>query len=80
MRRRIATLRALERDGLVVRTVFPTLPPRVEYALSPLGKTLLRTMTELAGWARCNRLNIERARTEFDRREARQAERIERHA
>jgi DNA-binding HxlR family transcriptional regulator len=74
------TLRALERDGLVVRTVFPTVPPRVEYALSPLGKTLLKTVAELASWASSNRSNIERARTEFARREAREAERIERHA
>ena len=64
------TLRGLERDGLVVRTVFPTVPPRVEYALSPLGKTLLRTVTELANWAGANRADIEQARTKFDRRES----------
>ena len=64
------TLRCLERDGLVVRTVFPTVPPRVEYALSALGTTLLRTLTELANWVIENREQIERARASFDRREA----------
>jgi len=73
------TLRGLGRDGLVVRTVFPTVPPRVEYALSPLGKTLLKTVTELANWAGNNRGAIERARAEFDRREASEAARLEQH-
>jgi DNA-binding HxlR family transcriptional regulator len=64
------TLRGLERDGIVQRTVFPTVPPRVEYALTPLGRTLLRTLSELAAWANDNRQQIERARAAFDRREA----------
>lgn len=64
------TLRGLERDGLVVRTVFPTVPPRVDYALTSLGKTLLKTVTELASWANTNRTEIERARADFDHREA----------
>jgi len=62
------TLRGLERDGLVVRAVYPTVPPRVEYELSPLGHTLLKTVTELANWASANRNQIERARTTFDSR------------
>lgn len=62
------TLRGLERDGLVARRVFPTVPPRVEYALTPLGETLLKTVTELANWASTSRKEIERARAEFDRR------------
>jgi len=70
------TLRGLERDGLVVRTVFPTVPPRVEYALSLLGKTLLKTLTELAHWVIANRQEIERARAEFDRREAAEMSRM----
>jgi len=74
------TLRGLERDGLVVRTVFPTVPPRVEYALTPLGKTLLRTVTELANWASDNSQEIERARAEFDRREATEVSRLGSHA
>ena len=63
------TLRGLERDGLVTRTVIPTVPPRVEYSLSPLGGTLLKTVTALATWANDNRDTIEGARAEFDRRE-----------
>jgi DNA-binding HxlR family transcriptional regulator len=70
------TLRGMERDGLVVRTVFPTVPPRVEYALSPLGKTLLKTLTDLAHWVIANRQEIERARAEFDRREAAEMSRM----
>jgi len=64
------TLRGLERDGLIVRTVIPTVPPRVEYALSPLGRTLLKTVSDLADWARGNRDAIERARAAFEQKEA----------
>jgi DNA-binding HxlR family transcriptional regulator len=74
------TLRGLERDGLVLRTVYPTVPPRVEYGLTPLGKTLLSTVTELANWANSNRKDIERARADFDRREVPQPSRAERNA
>ena len=73
------TLRGLERDGLVRRTVFSTVPPRVEYALSPLGKTLLKTVTALATWANDNRGHIERARAEFDRRELAAEDSLRRH-
>lgn len=45
------TLRTLERDGIVTRTVFPEVPPRVEYALSPLGESLVGPVTALADWA-----------------------------
>ena len=41
------TLRGLERDGLVTRTVFPTIPPRVDYALTPLGRDLLEPVSAL---------------------------------
>jgi DNA-binding HxlR family transcriptional regulator len=64
------TLRGLERDGLVTRAVYPTVPPRVEYALTPLGKTLLKTVAELAQWSVDNRQDVERARNAFDQREA----------
>jgi DNA-binding HxlR family transcriptional regulator len=70
------TLRGLERDGIVVRTVFPTVPPRVEYALTPLGRTLLKTVVELTTWANDNRREIERARSAFDTREAAQVARV----
>lgn len=45
-------LRQLERDGFVARTVFPEVPPRVEYALTPLGRTLLPLLEEIAKWGR----------------------------
>jgi DNA-binding HxlR family transcriptional regulator len=60
------TLRALERDGLVTRTVFPTIPPRVDYELTPLGRSLLSTVGALGDWARTNRVRIEEARRRFD--------------
>ena len=49
------TLRGLERDGLVTRTVFPTIPPRVEYELTELGCSLLKPVNELGLWARRHR-------------------------
>src|SRR4249919_517761 len=60
------TLRALERDGLVTRTVFPTIPPRVDYELTDLGRSLLDPVSELGSWARKNRPAIENARHRFD--------------
>jgi DNA-binding HxlR family transcriptional regulator len=65
------TLRGLERDGLVTRTVFPTIPPRVEYALTRLGRSLLDPVSELGQWARQNRAAIQEARKRFDRGAAR---------
>jgi DNA-binding HxlR family transcriptional regulator len=61
------TLRGLERDGLVTRTVFPTIPPRVDYALTKLGRSLLAPVSELGSWARRNRPAILTARARFDR-------------
>jgi DNA-binding HxlR family transcriptional regulator len=60
------TLRSLERDGLVTRTVFPTNPPQVEYALSPLGASLARPIGALADWAVANRPTIAENRRRFD--------------
>ena len=65
------TLRALERDGLVTRTVYPTIPPRVDYALTRLGRSLLEPVSELGLWARRNRPTIEEARRRFDEGQAR---------
>ncbi len=65
------TLRGLERDGLVTRTVFPTVPPRVEYALTRLGRSLLEPVSELGLWARRNRAAIQDARVRFDQVEGR---------
>ena len=60
------TLRGLERDGIVTRTVTPTVPPRVDYALTELGTTLIPPVLAIAGWARANRLEIDAARRRFD--------------
>jgi DNA-binding HxlR family transcriptional regulator len=60
------TLRGLERDGLVTRTVFATIPPRVDYALTPLGRSLLEPVQGLGDWARRNIARIEAARQAFD--------------
>lgn len=61
-----ATLRGLERDGFVSRTVFPTVPPRVDYELTPLGRDLLDPVRGLADWALKNAERIERARKRYD--------------
>lgn len=63
------TLRGLERDGLVSRTVHAVVPPRVDYALTPVGKTLLATVTDLARWADRHAKDIEGARTTYDKRQ-----------
>jgi DNA-binding HxlR family transcriptional regulator len=65
------TLKGLERDGLVTRTVYPTIPPRVEYELTELGRTLRVPIQALAHWARDNRRTIQDARDVYDAREAR---------
>jgi DNA-binding HxlR family transcriptional regulator len=64
------TLRGLERDGLVTRTVHPTVPPRVEYALTVMGRTLLSTVCELVDWADTHVSEIDAARAAYDRRAA----------
>ena len=60
------TLRGLERDGLVTRTVFPTIPPRVDYELTKLGRSLLEPVSGIGLWARQNRAAIAEARQRFD--------------
>ena len=60
------TLRGLERDGLVTRTVYPTIPPRVDYELTKLGRTLRDPLTAVADWARKHRPVILEARKVFD--------------
>jgi len=61
-----ATLRALERDGLLERTAHATNPPQVEYALSPLGESLLPPVTALAKWAQSHRAEVMQARSQYD--------------
>jgi DNA-binding HxlR family transcriptional regulator len=62
------TLRGLERDGLVVRTVYPEVPPRVEYALTPLGGTLRRVLRDLVNWAGAHLGEVDAARAAYDAR------------
>src|SRR6476620_5760423 len=62
------TLRGLERDGLVTRTVFPTTPPRVDYALTELGRGLWQPVEALGKWAHDHQTEIEDARARFGRR------------
>ena len=64
------TLRGLERDGLITRTVFPEIPPRVDYELTRLGNTLLEPISALADWAEEYRTSIQEARAKFDAKTA----------
>ncbi|WP_082835835.1 winged helix-turn-helix transcriptional regulator [Croceicoccus bisphenolivorans] len=63
------TLRNLERDGLISRTVTPTVPPRVDYALTPLGHSLWGPVMRLSTWVLENRSEIEASRSAYDTRE-----------
>ena len=67
------TLRQLERDGLVTRTVHPVVPPKVEYALTPLGGSLHRTIQALVTWTEANQAEIAAARGAYDARAAAEA-------
>jgi len=62
------TLRGLERDGLVTRTVFPTIPPRVDYELTDLGRGLSQPVEALGRWAMDHQTEIQAARARFDGR------------
>jgi DNA-binding HxlR family transcriptional regulator len=62
------TLRQLERDGLVRRTVYPVVPPRVDYELTPLGTTLLESIQPLVTWTRAHGEDIAGARAAYDAR------------
>ena len=60
------TLRGLERDGHVTRTIFPTIPPRVDCELTEQGRDLIKPMQALGEWALAHLPAIEKARTKFD--------------
>ena len=62
------TLKALERDGMIERTVHHSTPPKVEYTLTPLGHSLAETVHQLAKWAEANRKLIEESRLAYDTR------------
>lgn len=64
------TLRGLERDGLLTRTVTPSVPVRVDYELTPLGLSLLGTMRHLKEWAEAHMATVDKAREEYDRNSA----------
>lgn len=63
------TLRKLERDGYVIREVTPSIPPRVDYELTDLGRSLVNQLAPLARWADQHRGVIGQARADYDRRE-----------
>ena len=60
------TLRGLERDGLVTRVVYASVPPKVEYSLTELGKTLVRTLEAIREWSEKNIEDVLRARGDYD--------------
>jgi len=60
------TLRSLEHDGLVLRTVYPVVPPKVEYALTPLGETLIEPLAAISDWAERHMDDIVQARRRHD--------------
>lgn len=62
------TLRGLERDGIVTRTMHAVIPPRVDYELTPLGKTLLDTIGQLVDWADTHADEVEAAQAAYDAR------------
>lgn len=62
------TLRSLERDGLVQRRAYPTVPPRVEYTLTALGRTITKPLRALQDWSVANVEEIQRARAAMDAR------------
>lgn len=64
------TLRGLERDGLVTRTIFPTIPPRVDYELTELGRSLREPVQNLGQWAFSNLPQIQSAREKFDAKDS----------
>jgi DNA-binding HxlR family transcriptional regulator len=64
------TLRSLEQDGIVSRTLYPEIPPRVEYQLTELGEGLLKQLLELANWAEENFGEIMKARKKYEKKHA----------
>ena len=64
------TLRGLERDGFVTRTIFPTIPPRVDYELTEMGQELKHPISAIGQWAHANHDRVVEARTRFEARQA----------
>jgi DNA-binding HxlR family transcriptional regulator len=64
------TLRNLEHDGILIRTIYPTIPPRVEYQLSDRGRSLKVAQAPIGNWVRENQTDIEKARERLRKRSA----------
>jgi DNA-binding HxlR family transcriptional regulator len=64
------TLRRLERDGLVHRQIYPVIPPKVEYSLTPLSETLIPIFEQIYQWAGEHQRQIERAQAHYDQRQS----------
>jgi DNA-binding HxlR family transcriptional regulator len=64
------TLKNLERDGLVIRELFPEVPPRVEYEITDLGKSLLHPMQGLVDWAKTNWQRVRKMQAKYDSKQA----------
>jgi DNA-binding HxlR family transcriptional regulator len=64
------TLRQLERDGVVVRTIYASVPPKVEYSLTELGHTLVRILDAIRKWSENNIKDVLKARNEYDKKNA----------
>lgn len=67
------TLKGLEQDGLVTRTLYPTIPPRVEYALTDMGRTLIDPLEELYQWARANLPRMAEAQIRYQEKQLQEA-------
>lgn len=67
------TLRNLEKDGIVTRTVYPTIPPRVEYELTTLGRSLIEPLGVLSEWAQVHLVEMEVARHAYEQRKESEA-------
>ena len=65
------TLRGMERDGLVTRKVYPEVPPRVEYSLTPLGRTLRQLVRGLVDWSGAHLAEVDASRAAYDARNSR---------
>lgn len=63
------TLRGLERDGLIARTIYPTVPPKVEYTITPLGKTLVGLLAALRVWSETHIEEVQQAQSNYDKAE-----------
>ncbi len=60
------TLRGLERDGLIKRTIYPSVPPKVEYSLTPLGRTLVELLDSIRAWSETNIEDVLKAQGKYD--------------